>query len=99
MVARVIRVPVHVHPGSKAAGVGGTHGNSLVVRTRSRAVDGAANAEVLKVTARAFGVSNQAVSLLRGTRSREKLLGVEGSDEALATRLDELLSRSEIEPA
>jgi uncharacterized protein (TIGR00251 family) len=94
LVARLIRVSVHVHPGSKVASVGGTHGSSLVVRVKSRAVDGAATSEVLKATAAAFGVSASAVSLLRGTRSREKLLMVDGPDETLALRLEELLGRT-----
>ena len=88
-----MRVAVHVHPGSKTARVGGTHGTSLVVRVRSRAVDGAATDEVLKVTAESFGVPTSAVSLIRGMRSREKLLVVEGPDSQLAVRLSELLAR------
>ncbi len=88
-----MRVAVHVHPGSKSAGVGGAHASSLVVRVRSRAVDGAATMEVLKLTAHAFEVPKSAVTLVRGARSRDKLIDVEGPDAELAERLAELLAR------
>lgn len=88
-----MRVAIHVHPGSKSAGVGGAHDSRLVVRVRSRAVDGAATIEVLKLTALAFAVPKSAVTLVRGARSREKLLDVEGPDVELAERLRELLDQ------
>jgi uncharacterized protein (TIGR00251 family) len=88
----MIRIAVHVHPGSKVVGVGGSHDGRLTVRVRSRAVDGAASAEVVKSIAKAFGVSPGSVSLLRGAHSRDKLVGVEGTEEAVSARLAELLA-------
>ena len=72
-----MRVAVHVHPGSKRAGVGGEHGGALVVRVAERAVDGKAT------------VPARQVSLVRGATSRSKLLDVDGADPA---RLTELLA-------
>jgi uncharacterized protein YggU (UPF0235/DUF167 family) len=41
----------------------------------------------------AFGVSRSSVTLVTGAASRHKVIGVSGSAEALAKRLDELLRR------
>ncbi len=72
-------VAVHVHPGSRHPGVGGTHGDHLVVRVRPRAVDGAANEEVLVTLARVLQVRRDEVGFVRTTRSRDKLVVVRDS--------------------
>jgi uncharacterized protein YggU (UPF0235/DUF167 family) len=71
--------PVHVHPGARHPGVGGLRGDHLVVRVRSRAVDGAANREVLAALAHALEVSPRDVTFVRVTRSRDKLIAVRDS--------------------
>lgn len=70
---------VHVHPGARQTVVGGTHDGHLVVRVRSRAVDGAANEEVLASLADALGLRRRDVSFVRVTRSRDKLVTVRDS--------------------
>ncbi len=87
---RDVRVRVHVQAGSKVVSVGGTHGGDLKVRIRARAVDGAASAEVLRVVAAAFGLGPTSATLVRGTRSRSKVIDLEGPESALARRLEEL---------
>jgi uncharacterized protein YggU (UPF0235/DUF167 family) len=67
---------VHVHPGTRHPGVGGLYGDHLVVRVRSRAVNGAANEEVLTSLAGALAVPRRDVSFVRTTRSRDKLIAV-----------------------
>lgn len=67
---------VHVHPGSRRPKVGGSHEGELVVRVRARAIDGAANAEVLTALAEAFGLRPSEVDLVRAGRSRKKLVAV-----------------------
>jgi uncharacterized protein YggU (UPF0235/DUF167 family) len=85
-----IFVHVHVTPGSKHPGVGGRHGERLVVKVRERAVDGAATEAVRHALADACRVSPRAVSLIRGAASREKTFAVEGNDEAIAAKVAEL---------
>ena len=85
-----ITIGVHVHPGSRHPGVGGAHGDSLVVRVAPRAVGGAANEEVLAVLARAFGLRRYEVAFVRDTRSRDKVVQLRGSSATLARRLEEL---------
>ena len=86
-----MRVTVHVHPGSKAPGVGGQHGEYLIVRVRQRAVDGAATAAVSRALAESFEVRPSALTLVRGATSRTKTFDIEGSDDALAATLQRLL--------
>lgn len=86
-----MRISIHVHPGSKHPRVGGSHGSSLIVRVRSRAVEGAATAEVVRSLAKAFNVPSNAVTVVRGTTSRDKIVDIEGDGEGLHQRLDGLL--------
>jgi uncharacterized protein YggU (UPF0235/DUF167 family) len=88
----VIRFPVHVHPGSRAPGVGGSYDGVLSVHVRARAVEGAATDEVVAALAQAFDVRPGAVACVRGAHSRNKLVSVEGDDEVLTSRLVALLA-------
>lgn len=81
---------VHVSPGARRPRVGGSHDGHLVVRVRSRAVAGAANAEVLISLAAALGVPRAHVGFVRPTRSRDKLVEVIDSAE-VRSRHHELL--------
>ena len=85
-----INIAVHVHPGSRHPGVGGSYRDTLVVRVAPRAVDGAANDEVLVALARAFGLRRHEVNFVRVTRSRDKLVELRGDASTLALRYDEL---------
>lgn len=91
--APVIRFPIHVHPGSRSPGVGGSYDGALNVHVRARAVEGAATDEVVAALARAFDVRPGAVACVRGAHSRNKLVSVEGDDEVLTSRLVALLAR------
>ena len=82
-------VAVHVTPGARESRVGGTHGGRLVVRVRARAVDGAANEEVLTTVAAALGLTRRDVDFVRRGRSRDKLIVVDDSED-VRTRLHAL---------
>jgi uncharacterized protein len=71
-------VRVHVQPGASRAGVAGLHGDALRIRVGARAVEGAANRELLQVLARALGVRAAAVTIESGAQSRRKRLRVTG---------------------
>ncbi|MDH2903513.1 MAG: DUF167 domain-containing protein [Actinomycetota bacterium] len=85
-----ISIGVHVHPGSRHPGVGGSHNGSLIVRVAARAIDGAANDGVLLAVAHAFGLRRHEVAFARLTRSRDKVLELSGDATALTERYDEL---------
>lgn len=79
---------VHVQPGAARAGVAGLHGDALRVRVAARAVDGAANRDLLALIATVLGVRPSHVSLESGAQSRRKRLRVTGiSADAARARL------------
>jgi uncharacterized protein YggU (UPF0235/DUF167 family) len=80
-------VTVWVRPGAAHPGVGGEHGDALVVRVSARATGGQATAAALAAVAAAFGVPRSAVTLVAGATSRTKILDVAGADRAVMERL------------
>lgn len=79
---------VHAQPGSDASRLGAVDPwrAALVVRVRARPKDGEANEELCRVVAAALGQPQASVSIVGGSRSREKVLRVVGVDEARARR-------------
>ena len=73
-----ILVHVHVVLRASRAGTGGVRQDALVVRLNSAPVDGAANAELVEVVAKALAVPRRAVRIVSGERSRLKRLAVAG---------------------
>lgn len=71
---------IRVQPASSRTSVGGRRGDALVVRVTQPAVDGRATEAALTAVAQALGVRRQAVRLLRGATSRDKLLAIDHPD-------------------
>jgi uncharacterized protein YggU (UPF0235/DUF167 family) len=69
------RVAVTVKPGSKAPGIE-QHGETLIVRVRERAIEGAANNACIRALAQHFNVAPSKIVLVRGERARTKLFEV-----------------------
>ena len=88
----MLRLQIRVRPGASRAGVGGAVNGRLQVRVNARAVDGQATEAALRAVAGAFGLRPSEVTLISGVRSRDKLLQLEGEQEQLQRRLDELLT-------
>lgn len=78
-----MRIAIRVKPGAKRAAVGGRWagpgGDALVVAVNAPAVEGKANDAVLAAVAAAFKVRAGAVRVIRGERSRDKLLELDPS--------------------
>jgi len=79
-----------VRPGASRAGIGGSHDGALVVRVCEPASDGRANAAVARELAERFGVARRSVRIVSGTRSRRKVVEVDGDDDELAIILANL---------
>ncbi len=79
-----ITFEVHVVPRSARSHVAGTHGDRLHVKVNAPPVEGAANNVVCATVARALGVSQRQVSIVRGVASRMKRIHVEGMSESEA---------------
>jgi uncharacterized protein YggU (UPF0235/DUF167 family) len=90
-VTTAARITIRVSPGASRAGVGGRHGDALVVRVSERAVDGRATEAALRAVADAFGVRPRHVRLVQGATSRTKVVEVDGDPEVIALRLHDLL--------
>ena len=69
---------VRVSPNASRTKVLGVHGAALKLSLAAPPVEGAANAELRRFLARALGVPQKAVTILRGQQGRTKTLRVEG---------------------
>ena len=67
------RLAVRVTPGARSEGVSLENGRVLV-KTRTKPQDGAANEAVLALLAQALGCAPSRLHLLRGATSRDKLV-------------------------
>jgi uncharacterized protein len=70
-------ISVHVQPGASRVEIAGLHGDALKVRIHARAVEGAANEALLNFIAHALGVPRREVKIVRGEKSRRKVLEVQ----------------------
>lgn len=70
-------VEVRVVPRARRDEIAGERDGRLLVRTTAPPVDGAANDAVRRLVADHFGVKAGQVALVRGERSRDKVLRIE----------------------
>jgi uncharacterized protein (TIGR00251 family) len=86
-----MRFAVRVRPGASRTAVGGrwpgTSGDALLVAVPAPAVDGKANEGVRAALAEAFGVRRNQVTIVRGERSRDKLVEVDADAAELLAEL------------
>jgi len=79
-------------PGAKNSSFDGLHGDgSLKVRLRAPPVDGAANEALVELAARAFSLRKSDVELVRGEKSRLKVLRLPIALDAARAVVDRLL--------
>lgn len=88
----VSTLAIRVRPGASRTVVGGEHDGALVVRVTARAIDGAANEAALRAIASAFGLRRRDVQLVRGTTSRNKLVGLDADAARVAATRARLLT-------
>jgi uncharacterized protein (TIGR00251 family) len=83
---------IRVRPNASRNKVGGTAGDPprLIVAVQAPAVDGKANAAVIKELATAFNLRARDFSIVHGELSRDKRLLIVGNEAELAKRLEEL---------
>lgn len=87
----MIRLAVRVQPRASKDEVCGWENQVLKVRVTAPAAEGAANEACLKVLAAWLGVPKSHLTILRGERSRNKLIAVANVDEeSLRRRLEPL---------
>ncbi|HSK73949.1 MAG TPA: DUF167 family protein [Pyrinomonadaceae bacterium] len=71
---------VRVVPRASTSEIVGEHDGALKVRITSPPVDGAANAELIKVLAKRFGVSKSEVEIIGGQISKTKQVKISGAE-------------------
>ena len=69
-------VAVWAKPGSRKPGVGGRHGDALIVAVAARAIDGRANDAVVAALADALDVAKRDVTIVGGHTGRAKRVEV-----------------------
>jgi uncharacterized protein (TIGR00251 family) len=79
---------VHVVPNAKGDSVVGEHDGAVKIKLRAPAVEGKANAALIRFLAEQLKLPRHAVVLQRGQKSRDKLIRVDGlSQEEVQGRL------------
>jgi len=79
---------VHVVPNAKIDKVVGEHGGAIKIKLRASAVEGKANAALIGFLAERLNVPARTIVLLRGHKSRDKLVRVDNlSEEEMRRRL------------
>jgi uncharacterized protein (TIGR00251 family) len=76
----------HVVPNARTNKIMGEHGGAIKIKLRAPAVEGKANAALRSFLARELKISERAIVLERGQKSRDKLIRIEGLSEEDARR-------------
>jgi len=95
MISRVAILRIHVIPNAKIDSIVGEHGSAVKIKLRAAAVEGKANAALIRFLAEQMELPRHAIVLQRGHKSRDKLIRVDGlSQEDVRRRL--LENRDEV---
>jgi len=85
---RETRISLHVHPGASRDEVVGFTGGVLRVRIAAPPVRDKANKELIAFLSQILGVSKDALTIIHGRASKNKVLAIEGmSQEQIMKRL------------
>ncbi|MDD5349118.1 MAG: DUF167 domain-containing protein [Chthoniobacteraceae bacterium] len=77
-----LTLTVQTTPNAPRSEIVGWLGGRLKVKVKAPAVEGKANAELLRFLAERFGVRPHAVTLVRGETARLKTVRIEGAEAA-----------------
>jgi len=73
-----VRLSLRVQPRASRNEIVGWQDATLKLRVTAPPVDGAANAAIARLLARALGVSPSSISVVKGHQAREKIVEVAG---------------------
>jgi uncharacterized protein (TIGR00251 family) len=71
-------IDVRVVPRAGRSGIAGVRDGALLVRLAAAPVDGAANAELIEVLAKALGLPKRSIEIVSGDRARSKRVQITG---------------------
>jgi uncharacterized protein (TIGR00251 family) len=86
VVSRIRRATIfiRVQPRARSNALAALRAGVLIVRVMAPPLDGRANDAVCRLLARALGVRASDVTILRGERTRDKVVAIDGVDQAAA---------------
>ena len=87
MSAAKTRLKLRVSPRSRRPGIAGRHGDAWKVRVAEPPEDGRANEAVLDLLARTLDLPRSRFALVSGHSSREKIVVLDGVEQAQTERL------------
>jgi uncharacterized protein (TIGR00251 family) len=67
---------IKVKPNAKQSGIQTAEDGSLLVSLKSPPVDGKANAELIQLLAKQYGVPKSSITIKLGTSSRQKVIEI-----------------------
>jgi len=77
------KIKIRVVPNAHRSECAGVYGDALKIKIAAPAVDGKANDELIKFLSKALGVPKNAVSILCGDTSHNKLVEIESSPDCV----------------
>jgi uncharacterized protein len=83
-----VRIPVRVQASARHEELVGIRDGVLIVRVAAPAIEGRANKSLCRLVAKRLRVPSSSVAIVRGQRSRDKLIQIDGLDHP--TLLDRL---------
>lgn len=75
-----VRIPLRVQSSARHNELVGFREGVLIVRVAAPAIEGRANESLCRLLAKQFRVPTSAVTIVRGHRSRDKLIQIDGLD-------------------
>lgn len=81
-----VEIPVRAAPRASRSEIAGVRGDALGVRLAAPPVEGAANEELRKLLADRLGVPLSDVEIVRGLRSRSKVVRIRGASPVRVAR-------------
>jgi len=84
-----MRIGIHITPNASKDEITGTGTDGRYrVKIQSPPVDGAANKQLIRFIAKTAGVSKSRVHIVKGEKSRNKILEIEGNEEEIIRCLE-----------
>jgi len=82
LIPQVAMLRVQVVANARSDGIAGMHGGAVKIKLRAPAVDGKANAALIRFLAEHLQLPRHSIVLERGRASRDKLIRVDGLSES-----------------
>ncbi len=73
-------VKIRVVPNAPKTAAAGAYGDGVKIKINAPAMDGKANAELVKFLSKFFGIGRGAIEIISGETSRDKLVRIDAQD-------------------